>query len=513
MKSILDYIKKKILYPFEKDLFYFLLLWGVISFPNCYSQKNDITYVIYLLMMYYIVAYIVVFIINLNQIVAKIIKPIILVFLALISLLNLYCFINYNSLLSFDYIQIIMATNLNEIIEFFATYLSWEELFLFTLVIAIIFFIAFKLPKLQRIKIGWTWMVAFFFLLMSIGAIYHNSGIIKEEFKDKELWDFRFDEVVDLRCHLTHPKIEECDSIHPKNIVIILGESFSSNHSSLYGYEKCTNPLLAKQEELGNLLVFKNVTSPCTSTIASFRYLLNTYSINCKDEKPWYDYTNIIETMKVAGYHTAWISNQAEKGMCDNIPGNYAKICDETFFLENEKGDDRFDGRLLSYRLSKHHEYNCIFYHLMGQHGSFKERYPKEYEVFNEKDYSAYPPHQRDILASYDNATLYNDYVVNSIMELYKDQDAIVFYFPDHALDIFDTDPDYFGHARKTNASQTQGKKIPFVIYVSPFFKKLHFNKIDMMRKTVVNSYCTDTFIYAVMDATGFRFVDSGGYN
>ncbi|MBO7537955.1 MAG: sulfatase-like hydrolase/transferase [Prevotella sp.] len=509
MKDVLGVIKDKILYPFNKDLIYFLLLWVFISLPNCYSQKNNITYVIYLLMMYYIVTYIVVVLINLYKRISKILKPIVLVIITLVSLLNLYCFINYGCLLSFDYVQIITGTNPDEAKEFFSIYVSGVELILFVLVIAISIFIAFKLPRLQQIKLGVTWIVASFFLLLSIGAIYHNSGILKEEFKDKVLWNFRFDEVVDLRCHLTHPKIEECDSIHPKHIVIILGESFSANHSSLYGYEKCTNPLLAKQEEVGNLLVIKNVTSPCTHTIASFRYLLNTYSIKCKDGKPWYEHANIIETMKVAGYHTVWISNQAEKGMFENIPGSHARLCDETFFLENEKGDDRFDGRLLGYRLSKHHEYNCIFYHLMGQHGSFKERYPKAYEVFNGKDYNAYPPHQRDILASYDNATLYNDYVVNSIMELYKDQDAVVFYFPDHALDLFDTDPDYFGHAKKTKASQIQGKKIPFVVYVSPIFRKFHSKKYERMRKKSVKSFCTDAFIYTVMDVTGFRFADS----
>lgn len=507
MKATLLFLKEKLLYPFKEDLFFFLLLWVVISLPNCYSQKNNTTYVIYLLMMYYIVTYVMVVFINLNKRIANVLKPIILIASTLFCLINLFCVEKYGCLLSNDYAQIIAGTNYDEAKEFLSTYVSWKESFLFISIIAIIIFIAFKLQKLQKIKIGRKWMAAGTVLLISIGATYHNSGIIKEEFEDKARWNFKFDEIVDLRNHPTYPIIEESDSIHPQQIIIIIGESFSSNHSSLYGYEKSTNPLLAKQVDDGNLMVFKNVKSPCTHTIESFKYILNTFTINNKDGKPWYEHTNIIETMKAAGYHTIWISNQAEKGMFDNIPSSYAKLCDELFFAMNVKNDDRYDENLINQKLPKFDEKNCIIYHLMGQHGAFKERYPKKYESFKGKDYEDYPPHQRDVLASYDNATLYNDFVVNSIMELYKEQDAVVFYFPDHALDIFDTDPNYFGHAKNAIImSREQGRKIPFMVYFSPLYRELHTKSIELLKKKRDKSFCTDHFFYAVMDAAGFRF-------
>ena len=506
MKTFLYYIKERLLYPFKKDLIYFFLLWVLISLPNCYSQRNSITYVVYLALMYYLITFIVVTVIDSFGIVSQVLKPLILVISTLFCLINLFCVINYGCLLSNDFVQIIAGTNIDEASEFFSTFISWEEVFLFFLITIICIIIAIYLPKIQQIKLGKSWVVACGILFISIAALCHNSGIIKEEFVDKAHWEFSFDEVVDLRNHPTHPKIAEIDSIHPKQIVIILGEAFSSNHSSLYGYKVITNPLLAKQEKGGNLLVFENVTSPCTITTLTFKYLLNTYIKNCEDGKAWYDHTNIIEAMMTAGYHTAWISNQAEIGMYDNLPSGFARICDEAIFLRTKNDVHKYDGDLINNNISQKHEKNLIFYHLMGQHEKFESRYPKEFEKFSAKDYDTLPINQREIIASYDNATLYNDFVVNSLMELYKDQDAVVFYVPDHALDLFDTEPDYFGHAKMTEASQAQGKKIPFMVYVSPIFKELHSEIFERMKKAIEQPFCTDKLIYSVMDVAGYRF-------
>jgi heptose-I-phosphate ethanolaminephosphotransferase len=507
--AILALLKEKLLFPFKQDWFYFLLLWVLIALPNCYSQLGHPTYAVYLAMMYYIITYIIVVVLNLFQKIARVLKPIVFILTTLLSILNLYCYHVYGCLLSNDFIQIVAATNPDEAKEYFDTFISWEQVALFFSIIVLSIVIAILLPKIQKVSWGKLWIVAGGMLLISICAIWRNSGIIQEEFVDKERWTFNFEEVVDLKNHPTHPQIEECDSIHPSRIIIILGESFSLNHSSLYGYKRNTNPLLKKQVEDGNLFVYKQVTSPCSHTTAAFKYLLNTYQIGHEDGFPWYEHTNIIEVMKIAGYYTAWISNQSEKGMFDNLPSGHAQLCDEKFFLENEKKSDRCDGGLIGKESAKTRGKNVVFYHFMGQHEKFEERYPHDYEQFNGKDYEECPEHQRKILAAYDNATLYNDFVVNSIMDRYKEQDAVVFYFSDHGLDLFDTDPNYFGHAKATEESQAQGKKIPFMIYVSPVFQELHPDKIEKMKSAMNKLFCTDKFIYAVMDVAGYRFVNN----
>jgi heptose-I-phosphate ethanolaminephosphotransferase len=56
-------------------------------------------------------------------------------------------------------------------------------------------------------------------------------------------------------------------------------------------------------------------------------------------------------------------------------------------------------------------------------------------------------------MAEYDNSVLYNDYVVSEIIKCFADKDAVVLYFSDHAIDLFETDEKYCGHALSNNAS------------------------------------------------------------
>ena len=178
-KTVLNLIKEKLLYPFKEDLIFFLLLWLLISLPNCYSQKDNVTYAIYLAMMYYIITYFIDVIINLNQVLAKILRPIILVISTLFCLINLYCVNVYGCLLSNDYIQIIAGTNLGEAREYFSTFLSWKEITLFTSIIVISILIAFKLPKLKLIKFGRTWVIASILMLISVGKKSDGTSVLK----------------------------------------------------------------------------------------------------------------------------------------------------------------------------------------------------------------------------------------------------------------------------------------------------------------------------------------------
>ena len=117
--------------------------------------------------------------------------------------------------------------------------------------------------------------------------------------------------------------------------------------------------------------------------------------------------------------------------------------------------------------------------------------------------------HQREILAAYDNATLYNDFVVKSIIDKYKEKDAVVFYLSDHGLDVFDTDPDFFGHAKATPASTEHCRHIPFMVYVSPTFQDKRPELVKRMREAAHKEFCADKLIYCIMDAAGYRFADN----
>ncbi|MGN0229530.1 MAG: phosphoethanolamine transferase [Muribaculaceae bacterium] len=330
--------------------------------------------------------------------------------------------------------------------------------------------------------------------------------MIAIEFDAGSHWIFNAEEVTDLRLHKTNPKIIETDSVHPTQVILLIGESFSKNHSSLYGYDKPTNPYLTKLLSDSSLIVFNNVTSPSTFTIDAFKYILNDYQKkdNARGNK-WYDSTSIIEAMNKVGYYTMWISNQRAGGMYDNTAFGYSRLCDKSYF-NTKTGDDKYDEYLLTIdtdTATEAHNKCLIIYHFMGQHGAFNQRFPEPFKHFSTNDYLNHPNNQRQILADYDNATLFNDYVVGEIINSYKNREAIIIYFPDHALDVFDTD-DKFGHARNEKNSIEHCRQIPFMVYVSP---SLDNKAPDIKKKILIEKdkkLCTDNLFDFVLHTAGY---------
>ena len=45
---------------------------------------------------------------------------------------------------------------------------------------------------------------------------------------------------------------------------------------------------------------------------------------------------------------------------------------------------------------------------------------------------------QRNVLADYDNAILYNDSIVDAIISRFEDKEAIIIYMPDHGEECYE---------------------------------------------------------------------------
>ncbi len=508
MKRFITIVGEWILAPFTKDLPFFVLMSVLIGSPNLYLHLNykAYSYVLYLGMMYYVLAYLISLLTSLIKPISKWIKVLFLLYALVYCTLNYFCISTYRCMLSADFIEIIAGTNPDETSEFFRTFVSWWDIMLFVIVIIAVPILYCKMLYNRFILTLYKCILPIFLLVVSVAGLCYNSGMISYEIKGAYHWKFNFEEIVDLREHPTNPILEEADSIHPQNIIIILGESFSKNHSSLYGYNRETNPLLSRKKDDGNLIIFDNVTAPAPSTTRAFKFLLTSYTLEDESkEKKWYEYTNVIEAFKSVGFQTTWISCQNEKGMFDNLPSGYSKLCDTAIFdtrIEKPKYDDFL---ISAYSPDTIESPALIFYHLMGQHEGFYERYPDKYCHFGPKNKKGLGSAKEEVIDDYDNATLFNDYVVSSIMDLYEDKNAIILYFPDHGLDICDTDPSYFGHAQATPESQAHCKQIPFVIYVTDNFKDSYSSVVEKLCNRCKEDFCTDKLIYLLLNIAGYR--------
>ena len=92
-------------------------------------------------------------------------------------------------------------------------------------------------------------------------------------------------------------------------------------------------------------------------------------------------------------------------------------------------------------------------------------------------------------------------------MNTFKEEDAIVIYFPDHGLDVYQTSPKYFGHAiNHKKKSRKIGLQIPCFIYLSPLFKDRHKALTAQIQRSLDRKYCTADMTFTLMYVAGYDF-------
>lgn len=412
-----------------------------------------------------------------------------------------------------DFLYILLGTNGNEVEEYIETFASPSHIgsFIFSMLLIIAsFWIVIKEKYCHPVRIQNIFLLV---LLLGVIVMVRRSVITEYNLYSKILSYTEYKVPPNLHTYYKNPALIFDEEDLPQNVVVIFGESLTKYHCSLYGYNKETNPLLTQLKDKDSLIVFKNVTSPGTSTVQSFRYMMGTHKEN--DGREWFDCIFIPEIIEKAGYKSHWISNQAALGMYDNVIRRYAELCSDFYFngdmFTGGKRQNTYDGDLIDVvkrtikKDSGGGKY-FTFINLMGSHFKFNRRYPPTFSHFKEDDYLDKMSTQRQTIAEYDNSVFYNDYVVYELLKAYDEKEAIILYFPDHGIDLYYTKDDHASHALNTPTSQRYGKAIPFIIYTTSRFQLKFPNIVDRLRKSVDNDFCTGDLIYALMDIMGIRF-------
>lgn len=439
--------------------------------------------------------------------------------LKLIYIYSLTCIITITQILSYfakDILQqnfnaeltaIFAETNPSEAYEFITTYFSAIHL-VFTIIVFFIVLIALNLIlKYDNIKVPRI-VIYTCALTPMLGIISYlcNPWFIANTFIGQIYsCKYAFSHSPDIIPSLTQNDITFTGK-QPQTIILILGESYVKSHSSLYGYQYPTTPRQNKLFDRGELIVFSDVTAPATHTIQAIKRIMTANSDNSFDEN-CYRLTSIPEIANVAGYNTHWVSNQNEKGLYDNTTSKFAKICNNRYFTDNTFktwSNKNYDEAILPYltKLSQSNApLNFIIVHLMGQHIAFDSRYPTKYDFFKPEQYSYLPENQRKIIATYDNATRYNDFIVVEIISKFANHEAIIISTTDHAIDLFHSDSTYYGHAKPNNTLSTKiSKEIPFVIYTSKKYRENFSEKLSKLDSISQQPFNTDDLPYLICE-------------
>jgi heptose-I-phosphate ethanolaminephosphotransferase len=290
-------------------------------------------------------------------------------------------------------------------------------------------------------------------------------------------------------------EVKSCE-FTSSTIVLIIGESYNKSHSQLYDYKKQTTPLQVSRltmSEKGCLVPFWDVISPSNLTSIVFKNVLSLHSVD--DEKEWTGAPLFPVIFRKAGYKVFFVTNQFIQALNTdifNLSGglflNNNKLSKLQFDHRNVK-THQYDMDLIEdYDSLKRYknEHNLFIFHLAGQHIDFYKRSPDVYKVFNKANYKDridLNDVEKQIVADYDNATYYNDVVLDSIISKFENDNALVLYMPDHGEECYDeahrmgrVPADYY-----TPEVLRQEYRIPFWIWCSKKYIDTHqdiFNQI-----------------------------------
>lgn len=544
-------------FPFF-SFFYFLLL------PNLFTQylKNDLQLHRFLepfscngvdnstaLLFAYIAALLVYY----SR--SKIVKWTLLLIALIGAVIRVFLYISYKMWINDSALALLKETNNKEASEFLSSYvMSTNGLvaLLFALVIIVLFFFADRFRGkiaswLERSRVHYALcFIVGCFLVLALYNLRFYTDIYFSKTKEEagnhlDRYGFPYttrghNTILDLfvgyktlelstkeavlvgeyaiRYGKEEPATTPEDSI---TVVYVLGESYIRRHAHLYGYELETTPCLDKEKASGNLFVFNDVVAPFNLT---YKVEANTFFCNSiADGEPWYSSPFFMQLFKQAGFFVAFFDNQHTGSgfTLENLKGSRVynrEIVKRSYSMVSDHNCD-YDGDFIKYVQSidiPDSARSMHVYHLMGQHGPAYQRYPAEFGKFTAKDIKRKETYVdggvKAEIAKYDNATLYNDQVMGSIINMYKDKNAVLVYMSDHGEEMYD----YRNSAGRAKAGKGQEALmarhqflIPFMIWCSDKYIARHPDKIAQIKSSLDRPFMTDNLAQVLFSLSSLQ--------
>ncbi len=303
-------------------------------------------------------------------------------------------------------------------------------------------------------------------------------------------------------------------------IVLVIGESYNKHHSPLYEPDYLpTAPLLQQQREQGRLVAYTDAVAPFNFTSNAFKYMFSTWDETCSDE--WTKHSLFPAVFKKAGYCVDFLTNQfamAQTADMWDFAGatifNRHELSDLQFTHRNT-GIYEFDGELLGELPSVDSltaRPTLLIVHLRGQHVSYENRYPKEFSRFTSDDEKTPFGGKagRQMAAHYDNATLYDDYVVNTVFDRLKATDAIGIFLSDHGEEVYDW-RDQFERTNERTMTPEVARyqyEIPLMFYMTDTFRLRHPDVAEAVAAAADRPFISSDLCHLLFYLGGIGFAD-----
>jgi len=402
---------------------------------------------------------------------------------------------------------ILFETNLSESKEFLLSATGFVPILLMVLF--------FALLGLALVNIFWGkgqtravlfrktyWRLKFFSIISSLGLLYYLRTslllyITLQSFSAFQAEKEKLLNLVSDKRGGDFDHVEHLESDADEVYVLVIGESTTRRCMGIYDYYRMTTPRLYEMRE--ELFVYKDVITPHTHTIAALGKALTMSSF--KDSIQEVE-GSLIQLFNKAGFVTYWLSNQKPIGIYESTVTALSQSAEHRTFTNVSSG--QVDGVLLkpfSDALRDEAPKKLIVVHLMGTHMQYSKRYPARFDFFKSQPRTNYNYEKSwKSINTYDNAVLYNDYVLESLIRQLRNVEGrtALLYFSDHGEEVYHTKA--FAMHAETNETKDM-YDIPFILWGSEAFVRDSALTFQTDRK-----YSIEDLIYSLADMARIRF-------
>jgi len=294
----------------------------------------------------------------------------------------------------------------------------------------------------------------------------------------------------------------------PTVLVVVVGETARAANWGLNGYARQTTPELAK---LPTLVNFRQVTSCGTNTEVSVPCMFAPVGRRDYDEATIRGSESMLHVLNRAGVGVLWRDNQSGcKGVCEGLPNEEVLKLNPPGLCADGRCLDEALLQGLDERLAQAKGTQVLVLHQLGNHGpSYFRRYPDAYAKFQpacmKDDLRQCSP--AEIVNAYDNALLYTDHVLATLIERLQARaatvDSAVVYVSDHGESLGESN--LFLHGLPYAIAPDVQKQVPMVMWFSEGLTKSAGIDLDCTRRRATQPAAHDHLFHTVLGLADVR--------
>jgi lipid A ethanolaminephosphotransferase len=257
----------------------------------------------------------------------------------------------------------------------------------------------------------------------------------------------------------------------PVLMVIVAGETSRAANWSLGGYDRETNPELARRD----ILYYPQVTSCGTATATSLPCMFSPLTRDEYSYEGGLSHENLLDVLVHAGFTVEWWENNTgDKAVAARIPTRMMAAKDGPEFCQPECIDAVFLNHLQD-RAATITGNTVIVLHQIGSHGpSYWLRYPADRDLFKPACQTPELTNcsTEEIVNAYDNTIAYTDHFLAQVIDLLEAEDTVLpamYYVSDHGESLGEAGL-YLHGTPYFMAPDTQ-THVPMVIWMSKRFR------------------------------------------